>query len=62
VVCQRVLNAGETADYKYVRQENCEQPYVYETLNRTLVVPPCGSEAITVEDAWVGDVGTPGNC
>ncbi|KAH6676308.1 1, 4-alpha-D-glucan glucohydrolase [Halenospora varia] len=56
------LNAGETASYKYARQENCNQPWVYESQNRTLVVPACGSAAITVEEAWVGPVGTPGSC
>ncbi|KAF4637229.1 hypothetical protein G7Y89_g842 [Cudoniella acicularis] len=56
------LNAGETASYKYVRQENCNQPYIYETLNRTLTIPTCGSAPITVEDAWVGAVGTAGSC
>jgi glucoamylase len=56
------LNAGETVDYKYVRQENCNQPYIYETLNHTLTVPGCGSEGIATNDAWVGPVGTSGNC
>lgn len=56
------LNAGESVTYKYVRQENCDQPDVYETLNRTLVVPACGSAGFTVEDAWVGGVGTSGRC
>ncbi|KAH8787688.1 1, 4-alpha-D-glucan glucohydrolase [Hyaloscypha finlandica] len=56
------LNAGESVSYKYVRQENCDQPYIYETLNRTLTVPACGSAGITEEDAWVGPVGTSGNC
>lgn len=56
------LNAGETLSYKYVRQENCNQPYLYETQNRTLTVPACGSDAITQEDAWTGPVGTSGNC
>jgi glucoamylase len=56
------LNAGESVDYKYVRQEDCGQPYIYETLNRTLVVPGCGSEAVTTDDAWTGPVGTSGGC
>lgn len=56
------LNAGETVTYKYVRQEDCDQPYIYETPNRTLVVPKCGSPAITTDDAWVGPVGVPGTC
>lgn len=56
------LNAGETVSYKYVRQENCNQPYLYETQNRTLTVPACGSDGITQEDAWTGPVGTAGTC
>jgi glucoamylase len=56
------LTAGETISYKYVRQENCNQPYIYETGNRTLTVPACGGESISTNDAWVGPVGTSGNC
>jgi glucoamylase len=56
------LNAGETVSYKYVRQENCGQPYIYETINRTLTVPPCGGAAVSVDDAWVGPLGSSGNC
>ncbi|KUJ06868.1 1, 4-alpha-D-glucan glucohydrolase [Mollisia scopiformis] len=56
------LNAGEEVNYKYVRQEDCNQPYIYETVNRTLTVPACGSAAITTNDAWDGPVGTSGNC
>jgi glucoamylase len=56
------LNAGESVSYVYVRQENCNQPYIYETVNRTLTVPACGSAGITTDDAWVGPVGTSGNC
>jgi len=56
------LNAGETVSYKYVRQEDCGQPYIYETVNRTLTVPPCGSAGTGTNDAWVGPVGTSGGC
>ena len=56
------LNAGESVSYKYVRQENCGQPYIWETVNRTLTVPACGSAGITVEDAWVGPVGVWEDC
>lgn len=56
------LSAGQTVNYKYVRQENCGQPYIYEAVNRTLVVPACGSAAITTDDAWNGPLGTPGSC
>ena len=56
------LNAGEHVSYVYVRQENCNQPYIYETINRTLTVPACGGAAITTNDAWTGPVGTSGSC
>ena len=56
------LNAGDIVDYKYVRQEDCGQPFIYEILNRTLVVPDCGSEAVTTNNAWAGPVGTSGDC
>jgi len=56
------LNAGETISYVYVRQEDCGQANIYETVNRTLTIPPCGGDTVTTNDAWVGDVGTPGNC
>lgn len=56
------LAEGETISYQYVRQEDCGQAYIYESVNRTLVVPPCGSEGIETDDAWVGDVGTSGGC
>lgn len=56
------LTAGETISYKYVRQEDCSQAYIYEAENRTLVIPPCGGAAVTTEDAWVGPVGTSGGC
>lgn len=56
------LAAGEEVNYKYVRQQNCGQPSIYETNNRTLTVPACGGQAITVEDAWVGPVGHSGGC
>ncbi len=56
------LDAGETVHYKYVRQENCNQPYIYETINRTLTVPNCGGAGFTENDAWTGPVGESGNC
>jgi glucoamylase len=56
------LNAGESVSYQYVRQEDCNQPYIYETVNRTLTVPACGGATITTNDAWVGPLGTSGNC
>jgi glucoamylase len=56
------LTAGQTINYQYVRQENCDQAYIYETVNRTLTVPACGGTAITTNDAWVGAVGTSGSC
>jgi glucoamylase len=56
------LNAGESVNYKYARQEDCGQPYIYESVNRTLMVPACGSEGVTTNDAWTGPVGTSGGC
>jgi glucoamylase len=56
------LTAGEVINYKYVRQEDCNQPYIYETENRTLSIPPCGGASMSTNDAWVGPVGTSGNC
>jgi glucoamylase len=59
------MSAGETASYVYVRRENCNQGYIYETTNRTFVVPECnaiGSEGLATDDAWVGPVGSSGNC
>lgn len=56
------LTAGQQVSYKYVRQENCNQPYIYETTNRTLTVPACGGAAITTNEAWTGPVGTSGSC
>lgn len=56
------LVAGESVDWKFVRQEDCGQAWLYETANRTLVVPACGSAGIVEEDAWVGPVGVSGGC
>lgn len=56
------LTAGEELSYVYVRQENCGQAWIYESGNRTLVAPPCGSAGIVTDDAWVGPVGTSGGC
>ena len=56
------LPAGQTINFKYARQQNCGQPFILESTNRTLVIPACGSAAITTDDAWDGPVGTPGSC
>ncbi|KAK0119451.1 hypothetical protein ONS95_010900 [Cadophora gregata] len=56
------LEAGKTVQYRYVREQNCGQAPLVESVNRTLVVPACGSEKVTREDAWTGPVGTSGNC
>lgn len=56
------LDAGETVSYTYVRQQDCGQGYLYETMNRTISVPACGGAAVTTEDAWTGPGGTSGNC
>ncbi|KFZ10301.1 hypothetical protein V501_05247 [Pseudogymnoascus sp. VKM F-4519 (FW-2642)] len=56
------LPAGQEISYKFARQQDCGQPWVYESGNRTLTVPECGGKAVTIEDAWVGPVGTSGGC
>lgn len=64
------MTAGEAVNFVYVREEDCGQGYVYESINRTLVVPACAgtgngtvAEAVlTLDDAWTGSVGTSGDC
>lgn len=60
------LAAGEAVSYVYVRQEDCGQGWIYESVNRTLVVPPCvpGDYGVreTTNDAWTGRTGTSGGC
>jgi glucoamylase len=56
------LPAGQVVSYQYVRQENCNRPYIYETINRTITVPACKAAGISTDEAWTGPVGTPGNC
>ncbi|KAK9414358.1 putative 1, 4-alpha-D-glucan glucohydrolase [Seiridium unicorne] len=57
------LTAGEYINYGYARQEDCDQPWIFETVNRTLLVPACDEsdvEAILAEtnDAWTGPYDT----
>ena len=63
------MTAGEYVSYAYVRQEDCNQPYIYETINRTITVPACqnstsGSSTplLSTDDAWVGPAGSSGQC
>lgn len=62
------MTAGETVDYVFAKLENCNQGYLYETVNRTLVVPACVSNGtstdvlLTVDAAWTGPEGTSGTC
>jgi glucoamylase len=60
------FKGGETISYAYVRQENCGQPYIWESTNRTLKVPVCSEDptviAFETNDAWVGRTGQSGNC
>ncbi|TRX96690.1 hypothetical protein FHL15_002356 [Xylaria flabelliformis] len=64
------LTAGETINYAYVRQEDCDQKPIWEsaTANRTLVIPPCDPNAdpntvvIVTNDAWQGPTGKSGGC
>ncbi len=58
-----MLPGDISINYQYVRQENCGQPYILETVNRTLTTPPCGYEGIDTDDVWTGAVGNSGgNC
>ncbi|KAF2106605.1 1, 4-alpha-D-glucan glucohydrolase [Lophiotrema nucula] len=56
------LPANSSVVYHYLRNEP-DGSWLYETTNRTLDVPVCGNMVggsnATVEDAWVGPVGTP---
>lgn len=66
------MTAGETVDFVYAKLENCNQGYLYETINRTLTVPACAAGngttaeatqvAMTLDDAWTGPDGTSGSC
>lgn len=57
------LTAGETISYVYVREQDCGQEPVYESINRTIVIPECGTEGTkVVSDAWVGSTGSSGGC
>lgn len=56
------LTAGDAISFKYVRQEDCNQPYIWETETRTLIVPPCEGASIITNDAWVGPTGSSKNC
>jgi glucoamylase len=56
------LNAGETVSYVFVREEDCSQPNIYETVNRTLTVPACGGATVTVNYTWTGPLGVSGDC
>lgn len=65
------MTAGETVDYVFAKLEDCNQGYLYETINRTLTVPACAASngtaaatevAMTVNDAWEGPDGTSAGC
>ncbi|KAK0715681.1 Six-hairpin glycosidase-like protein [Lasiosphaeris hirsuta] len=52
---------GAVVAYKYVRQQDCGQDWVWEEGNRTVVVPGCGGEGVVEEEgAWVGRGGSAG--
>ncbi|KAF4806039.1 Glucoamylase P [Colletotrichum siamense] len=54
---------GQNVSYVYARKQNCDQGYIYETTNRTLAVPACGStKSLAVNDAWEGPTGSSGTC
>ncbi|KAJ4397765.1 hypothetical protein N0V93_002001 [Gnomoniopsis smithogilvyi] len=62
------MTAGETVDFVYAKQQDCNQGYLYESINRTVVVPACVSNGTTtqvlatVDDTWTGSEGASGNC
>lgn len=62
------LPAGEPVSYVYVRQEDCGQAWIYESVNRTLAVPACveggddGSVRAATDDTWTGATGKSGGC
>lgn len=61
------MNPGETSSYVYARQQDCGQPFLYETTNRTIAVPECstadeGAVVTRDDETWQGPTGTPGNC
>lgn len=61
------LTAGEYVSYGFAREEDCDQPWIYETVNRTLYVPACNEddeEAILAytNDVWTGSTGSTGGC
>lgn len=60
------LTAGDIVTYKYAREQDCGQPWIWETVNRTLEVPACveGSTEVLLEtdDAFVGERGRSGGC
>ncbi|KAF2267267.1 1, 4-alpha-D-glucan glucohydrolase [Lojkania enalia] len=55
------LPANETIQYHYLRSQP-NGTWIHETKNRTYTVPPCANVIggnVTIDDAWVGPVGTP---
>lgn len=62
------MAAGETVSYGYAKHQDCDQGYLYESINRTLVVPSCVGNGtatevlLTADDSWTGPAGKSGNC
>ncbi|KAI5926640.1 carbohydrate-binding module family 20 protein [Camillea tinctor] len=61
------MTAGETVTYAYARMEDCDQEPIWETVNRTLVVPACneadsGEIRLETDDQWTGPLGSSGEC
>lgn len=56
------MEAGQMVGYNFVRVEDCGQEDVWESVERVITIPSCGSSALTLEDSWEGDVGASGNC
>lgn len=58
------LKAGEEVSYTYAKLQDCDQGYIYDTKNRTLMAPDCAGVLVmlTVDDAFEGPEGTSGKC
>lgn len=59
------MTPGAVVEYKYIRQENCNQPSIYEKAIHLFVVPDCPSHPGVIgelADVWTGPTGTPGKC
>lgn len=56
------VDAGATVNYVYVRQQDCGQAPIYESINRTMDIAECGPGTKVVRGKWTGSVGSSGGC